>query len=426
MKLQLEDWLSSQTLSSEAQSCFEESFMCYKVGAYKAALLFGYLGFLTTVRDRILQSQPPQGIPPTLWTKIQSEVSNHALWDGVTFDTTQQKKPAPVFAIDEELRDQVKYWKDRRNDCAHSKQNQIVAAHCESFYAFVRSTLNRFFVGSSLESLKGKFSDFFDPTLTPAGAPIQDLVQDVGAFLSGHDLDRFVCDAFETANKQGRPRIYLGNTLSKPARSLLGGLIKYGSTAVKESTANFIMEDRERCYRFISSDLEFVHIAGGNPTLVRWLWNRAGENGEADYALLSCLLRNRLIPTLEIREALRTFITKAPSGLPSEDDRAELRNHGFYNELKDLAVATDIMTDFEKANRCKELLVDLLDWVEIDYPLAKAIFRRFNVSYHPWHLRDALNEFFEARSDKRNEYRRAISEDSELGIPKHLEILATE
>jgi hypothetical protein len=144
MKLQLEQWLDDQTLSSESRSCYEESFICYKVAAYKAALLFGYLGFLTTIRDRILQSRSPQGIPEDRWTKIQKDVSNHALWDAATFDATQHKNPAPIFAIDQELRDQVKFWKDRRNDCAHSKQNQIIAAHCEAFYAFVRSTLNRF------------------------------------------------------------------------------------------------------------------------------------------------------------------------------------------------------------------------------------------------------------------------------------------
>jgi hypothetical protein len=47
--------------------------------------------------------------------------------DAATFDATQHKNPAPIFAIDQELRDQV-----------------IIAAHCEAFYAFVRSTLNRF------------------------------------------------------------------------------------------------------------------------------------------------------------------------------------------------------------------------------------------------------------------------------------------
>jgi hypothetical protein len=117
---------------------------------------------------------------------------------------------------------------------------------------------------------------------------------------------------------------------------------------------------------------------------------------------------------------------KAPSGVPSEDDRAELKKHGFYNELKDATVTSDIMTSFEKANRCSALLVDLLGFVQIDHSPAKAIFRNFNVENHPWHLCDALIDFFQARPDKREEYRRAISGDNELGIPKHLDILAAE
>ena len=72
------------------------------------------------------------------------------------------------------------------------------------------------------------------------------------------------------------------------------------------------------------------------------------------------------------------------------------------------------------------LLVDLLDCIEIDNSLAKAIFWNFNPDYHPFDLRTALVDFFQARPDKRNEYRRAIVNDAELGIPKHLSVLGTE
>lgn len=142
--------------------------------------------------------------------------------------------------------------------------------------------------------------------------------------------------------------------------------------------------------------------------------------------MVSALLRSKLIPPNEIQEALRTFISKAPLGRPSEDEREELKKHGFYDELKNGATTTDIMSDFGKGNRCRALLVDLLDYVEIDHALAKAIFRNFDLDNHPWKLCGALRDFFAARPDKRKEYRRAISGDKELGIPKHLDILATE
>ena len=79
-----------------------------------------------------------------------------------------------------------------------------------------------------------------------------------------------------------------------------------------------------------------------------------------------------------------------------------------------------------KANRCRVLLVDLLDCVEIDHSLAKAIFWNFNATNHPYSLRNALIGFFQSRPDKREEYRRAISGDNELGIPEYLTVLGTE
>lgn len=281
-------------------------------------------------------------------------------------------------------------------------------------------------MGSSLESLKQKFRDFFDPTLTPAGAPIQTLVQDVSSFLSGRDLNRFVSETFEMVDEEEQLReFFLPDPIAPNAQSFLVGLLRYGSENVEDTTTKFIIEDRERCYHFLRASVEFVHIAGDDPTLVRWLWNRA-KTGEADYSLVSALLRNKLIPPNEIQEALRTFISKAPPGRPSEDEREELKKHGFYDELKNAAATSDIMSDFGKANRCRTLLVDLLDRVEIDHALAKAIYKNFDVDNHPWKLCDALRDFFAARPDKREEYRRAISGDNELGIPKHLDILATE
>jgi hypothetical protein len=321
--LQLEQWLEKQTLSNESRSCFEESFICYKVGAYKAALLFGYLGFLSTIRDRILQSRPPQGVLEKRWTEIQNKVSNHS-------------------------------------------------------------------------------------------------------FLSGRDLSRFLSETFETVNKQGRARYYLTGTISEPAQSLLSGLIKYGTPDVQDAAAKFITDDRKRCYEFLRSNVGLVYVVAKEPSLIRWVWNQAGRGDAPDYALISAMLRNKLIPTTETREALRAFILKAPSGRPSDDEREELKRHGFYDELRNAAVNDALMNDFKTANQCCSLLVDLLDCIDIDPSLAETIFHAFDSDRHPWHLQKALSEFFDANPGKRKEYRGAISGNAELGIPKHLTILGAD
>ena len=69
MKLPFESWLEEQKIMTQAKSCFNESFICYKAGAYKAALLFAYSGFLMILKDRILISNPPTGFEEGRWRK---------------------------------------------------------------------------------------------------------------------------------------------------------------------------------------------------------------------------------------------------------------------------------------------------------------------------------------------------------------------
>jgi hypothetical protein len=248
----------------------------------------------------------------------------------------------------------------------------------------------------------------------------------VGTFLGGHDLSRFVSESSEAVKKEQQSREFFStDAVPSTARQFLADLLKYGSQDVKDEATKFITQDRELCYHFLRENTEFVYIAADNSTLIRWLWNRAGNDAASDYPLVSGLLRNRLIPTDQIQEALRTFISKAPSGRPSQDEREELMSHGYYDELKNAAVNSDMMRNFSKAKACRALLVDLLDCVTIDLSLAKAIFVNFNCLNYAWALRDALDAFFQTRADKRKEYRQAISEDSELGIPEHLAVLDT-
>ena len=149
MKLLIEDWLESQQLDQESRSNFTESFVCFKVGAYKAALLFAYLGFMGVVRARIGSANAPAGITAAEWATIQNNVRSAETWDKAVFTAIQKKQAHPIFLVADDLRHQTAYWKDRRNDCAHSKANKIVAAHVEAFYAFVESNLSKFVVNGS-------------------------------------------------------------------------------------------------------------------------------------------------------------------------------------------------------------------------------------------------------------------------------------
>jgi len=69
MKLPLEIWLSKEKLTQSSQALFKESTICFRAEAYKASLLYSYLGFMLIIKERILQSKAPKDIPQSKWEK---------------------------------------------------------------------------------------------------------------------------------------------------------------------------------------------------------------------------------------------------------------------------------------------------------------------------------------------------------------------
>ena len=50
MKLFIEDWINSQQFEKEINILFEESFICYKAGAFRASFVFSYICFKDSIK----------------------------------------------------------------------------------------------------------------------------------------------------------------------------------------------------------------------------------------------------------------------------------------------------------------------------------------------------------------------------------------
>src|SRR5688572_13151617 len=124
MKLPIEKWLDLQNPSKNVRDLFNESMLCYKVGAYRASLLYSYLGFLTMLKERLIVAHKPGALPQGMWDNLISNVQKENRWEESVFDSTQCSTQ-PIFLIDGHIRLQIKYWRDRRNDAAHYKDNAI-------------------------------------------------------------------------------------------------------------------------------------------------------------------------------------------------------------------------------------------------------------------------------------------------------------
>src|SRR5690606_11961493 len=155
---EFEKYIESQEFTEESLSIIAEGIKCYKVGAYRAAFLMSYYFFLKVLKERLEQSKhtKPDSLDQPTWQNLLKKINDDTVWDQTVFETTQWKLAdgrSKIYLISNDLREDMIYWRRKRNDCAHSKDNLISYPHVESFWLFIQSNLNKFIVNGGRESL---------------------------------------------------------------------------------------------------------------------------------------------------------------------------------------------------------------------------------------------------------------------------------
>jgi len=423
MNLPIENWLNTHKISREALSSFEESFISFKVGAYKASLLFAYLGFMNIIRDRIIAAPPPIGITQNHWAGIQANAKSPETWEKIVFDTIQQKQPSPVFDIPDDIRDQVKYWKDRRNDCAHSKQNKIIAAHVESLYAFIESNLGKFAVNGSRAEMIKRILDYFNPSLTSPNESLTPIIHDLLNALISADYPSFIAEVISELKKAQNTVIEMVNP---DVIKFLGACFRDGTDELRDACTTTLNTNDTLLIDFLHEYPEKVYILQNQPQKIRLIWHdRLFTRFRSDFSLLSSLLNASLIPQDQIGEAISLAVEASASRLPSDIDLRSLTQHGYYDLLENAIVDRQLMDNFDWANGKKELIVKYLSENTISRGVANAIYYAFNGQNYAWHLAEYLNQFFSQNPIKKAEYLVHTGGDPHIGIPSAITALST-
>lgn len=188
LKLRFETWLKKQDFSEEAYDVFEEAVKCYGATAYRSALLMSYVGFLTIIKDKIMETKYiPTGYTENDWkNNILAPIHDPENWEKNTYETIKRAN-RPVFNISKDVKSQIEYWKDRRNDCAHNKRNMITYSHVESFWAFLISNIDKITILGTIPELVNDIETFFDISKTPASEPFTKLSEKILAILTKKD-----------------------------------------------------------------------------------------------------------------------------------------------------------------------------------------------------------------------------------------------
>jgi hypothetical protein len=360
-------------------------------------------------------------MPPPLWTTIQQNLRGAGTWDSVAFEATQRQPPAPVFVIPDDLRRQVLFWKDRRNDCAHSKDNKITASHVETLHAFIESNMNKFAVNGSRTEMARRIREHYDPSQTPPGTDITPLVADIAHAILQEEFPDFLAELSASFDAARDPIEVLLSAVSPQKLDFLNGILQAGSPPLVQACSVFLLAGESLLLSFLRTHPERIMILDSHPEKVRRLWHEfLFVDATNDFPVVAGLLRNGLVPAEQIDECLRHLIHKGTAAVPNDVDNVAMEGNGFYAILEDILVNTRLLSQFNWANRCKPVVVKHIAEHPLSVELARAIYQNYDAGYHPWHMASHLNDFFAANEEKRNEYIAISDTHVDIGRPGHI------
>lgn len=402
MKLPFEKWLEASEPPDEAMVAFNEAVLAYKIGAYRAALLFSYVGMGLCLRRRLMSASKPDDVEQKQWDDIQRKLQNESKWDPTVFDCTQMKKDKDIFHVDEQLRDEMKYWRDRRNDCAHFKRNEIAAPHVESFWLFLQSNLGRWVPNGSKNDILERLDRHFDPNLTPPGADVTPIVRLFPQAVSQAEFPAFFEELVQrfSSTLGGIQHVNVGalSTIFDAVLTLAHPDVAPSAIACLHRYDPILCSVLRRQPRHVGI------VLANQPQLVRNLWHNQLFNGVPRLRVFAALLRHNLIPTEEIQEAVSKFVRDLGGEIPEAADMDALQRVGFWQAFHKKAIDNNGINKFDWGNPNASLIAWWVSSNPLDEQIASVICNTFSSEPYPWSVRDALKEMFTQHPAKLQEF----------------------
>lgn len=404
MFLDFEKWIYKQSIPQESLDTFLEAIICYKFGAYKASLLFSYIGFQLIVKDRILNSNRPQLFPEHKWMQIHNNLRNDDKWDPAIFEAIQIKTNEEIFHISEDLRDQVKYWKNRRNDCAHSKSNIINASQVESFWFFIKSNLSKFIVIGGKDELLNKVKDHFDISKTPPNQDIGYIVKNIPSTVDIQDYEQFLNDLLDFIRKFD-DSLYSRNFTKDII--VIEKIISLSFPELTHAISNILKGKDDLLLTYLRKYPHHVVIFSEDKTFIRGIWYDklfGLDTIKEDFSIYCSILKNDLIPEEQMNESFEHIIRNGLlCNTPCDDDFIFLKNIKFFDKFKEIAFIENKISQFEWSKKNVNFIIYYLSQFEMDEKIAESIYSTFNVENFPFKLAQSLELFLNSNEYKKNQ-----------------------
>ncbi|KAA8479976.1 hypothetical protein BDE36_3336 [Arcticibacter tournemirensis] len=430
MKLPIENWLDHNKFPSEVTHLLKDSIICYKAGAFTSSLLMSYLGFLALIKGRIMMGNKPSLLPDYKWNNLLKELINEDKWEAAVFDALQKQEVIgpppdkartedPIFAINDSVRLQIRYWKDRRNDCAHNKDNLIINAHVEAFWSFLISNLPKLTIEGGVATLINKLITFYDPNQTPPNASILPILQLIPSAVEKNEMKNFWKKAFEVIDNTEDWYFKRSNNFIKSVLSIQNELMSSSLLAFLKANEDYLLP-------YVDEHPEIITTLELSPEETRQFWRKKVLPRNNFLKIYSSMLRNNLIPKEEIDEANKLFASKMKY-TNDYTDHLVLRDSGFgtvlYSKLF-VEANTEHFKFWEYLNDHYIVYRQYIEFYPLDLEIVKLLSKEFSKSWHSYFLKDQLNELFTTSKSKREEFT-SIATSNSITLPTELTSLSS-
>lgn len=359
MQLRFESWINEQrqNISEDALVLFEESIVCYRVGAYRASFLMSYLGFMKALKDRLLRSDKPDLVDDGKWDSIRKTLNDDNKWETTVFSTTQErdKDVNKYYLISSDLMEEIPYWKRKRNECAHAKDTIISHSHIETFWLFLESNYAKFVVNGGKEALLNKIKKHFDPDFTRPGSDPTYLIKEIPLVVKEHELPILLQEIysddyvyFDEIFLNEDEYLFWRKVANSSDKRLSRAFLKFmGMNDDVFTTLIFIFPDK------------FVEFSE-NTTLIRHFWKKLMFEYVKYYTdnaweVITIILRQGWIPN----EEMSGFINKLYSvfstlGMPTLEQAKILNENGLLKTIKKNIFASGNLNQYGGYNLANE------------------------------------------------------------------------
>lgn len=418
MKLKIETWILEKGYSSNIRKLFKESVICYRNEAYRASLLFSYIGFLTIIKETLIKSKAPAQFTEPEWSNLIARINNDETWEKEVYESLIRTSKS-VFPMKDDLRLQLKYWKDRRNDCAHFKNNAIESQHTEAFWSFIMSNIPKMTVDGGKETLINLFDEHFDETLTPPDSDFTHLVRAIESSVLPTELHDF----FEELSQRIEGRIWW--RIDSEVLKVYHKILDIADPKIQEALINFL-KTKKKDIKFLNVFPDKILQLNYSEKEIRKMWKErifSKTFSINPFNIFAGILRSNLIPKSQINEASKEIFSHFHQvdyhKLPAEKDIETLKANDFFDAIHEVAIVEKQLKDFMWVNSKCDLLISFIENASLSLDTVKCIID-MTMSRNPsqWLVRELQNSFQDNPELKKKFHQIALA--NSIPIPSDL------